>query len=180
MAERNENVFTGDELEWTDELGFPYEIEKKAVNLFFPGDVSIGKVKNPASRDGIGFKAKQVSKFALAGWRYTIGATAMEMKEHLDNAIAEANDAQKRLSNTLVKFRSSTKNDLSSMEALGKQIRNEMNRIQDSMNKTMDLMVSAPMVEAIENAGRLAAALESIDKLKSSRVSFSIIDMPTK
>ena len=104
----------------------------------------------------------------------------MEMKENLNEAIKEAEDARVRLRDMMVEFRSKTKNDLDSMGALGKQIRKEMDRIQESMNITIHLMTSAPMLEAIENAQRLAGALENIDKLRSTRISFAIIDKPLK
>ena len=104
----------------------------------------------------------------------------MQMKENLKEAIDEAEKARERLREMMVEFRSKTKNDLDSMSALGKQIRKEMDRIQESMNITIHLMTGAPMVEAIENAQRLAGALENIDKLRATRIGFAIIDKPLK
>ncbi len=161
---------------------FPHEIEKRALPLFNPRGRSrrggMTPIVTGLTREGVAFLKDDVESFVLDGWRYPFGATAMEAKENLSEAINEAEDAQKRLRAMMLDFRSKTKNDLDSMGALGKQIRNEMGRIQEAMNTTIHLMTSAPMLEAIENAARLAAALDSIDKLSSTRVSFAIIDMP--
>ena len=158
---------------------FPHHIEKKAIPLFGPQHGLEGmSVKAPQFREGVGILESDVQSYWVASWRYTFGATAMEIKENLSEALVEAEDARERLRKMMVEFRSKTKNDLDSMNALGKQIRKEMNRIQESMNATIDLMTSAPMLEAIENAQRLADALSSIDRLRSSKVSFAIIDTP--
>lgn len=161
---------------------FPYEIEKRALPLFNPRGRNrrggLTPIVTGLAREGVAFSQDDVESFVIDGWRYPFGATAMEAKENLSEAINEAEDAQKRLRAMMLDFRSKTKNDLDSMGALGKQIRKEMERIQEAMNTTIHLMTSAPMLEAIENAGRLAGALESIDKLSSTRVSFAIIDRP--
>ena len=176
MAENSKRVRIAD-LE-RKETVFPYEIEKRAARLFTLN--YLPSVKTGLFREGIAVIRESCDEFLLAGWRFTFGATAMEMKENLNEAIKEAEDARVRLRDMMVEFRSKTKNDLDSMGALGKQIRKEMDRIQESMNITIHLMTSAPMLEAIENAQRLAGALGNIDKLRSTRISFAIIDKPLK
>lgn len=104
----------------------------------------------------------------------------MNILETLEGQYEAAKDLWARYDSKLKDFRSAVKNDIASLEASGRSAFAAVNKIRDAHNKTIEVMNSAEMVQAIENAERLATALERIQALKSHKLTLAVLDASPK
>jgi hypothetical protein len=66
------------------------------------------------------------------------------------------------------------------LEASGRAAALAVNKIRDAHNKTLEILNSAEMEQAIRNAERLAEALERIQGLKSHKLTLAVLDASPK
>jgi hypothetical protein len=78
------------------------------------------------------------------------------------------------LKKTLVDFRGSIKNDLSSMKAASERVQSEVLQMRDKYKQAQDMLTSPEFLKAIENAERMASALASIQALTETKVSVAV------
>lgn len=91
------------------------------------------------------------------------------------SCLASATTAQQQLMESLHAFRSTIKNDLSSISASGERIRDEARKISVGVDAAIKQMAGPEMRAAVENAERLVVALQSIHDLKSTRLAFAVM-----
>jgi SOS-response transcriptional repressor LexA len=60
------------------------------------------------------------------------------------------------------------------MKAASERVQNEVLQMQDKYRKAQDILTTPDFMKAIENAERMAAALEAIQKLTETKVSVAV------
>lgn len=100
----------------------------------------------------------------------------MAIIDELETQYAEASELWRRYDIKLQEFRSAVKNDVASLEASGRKAFEAVNKIRTAHEKTFEVLNSADMVTAIQNAERLAAALRQIAELRSHKLTLAVID----
>ena len=85
-----------------------------------------------------------------------------------------AQDAINKLKETVDEFRSVVKNDISSMKAASERVQNEVIQMRDKYKQAQDMLTTPEFMQAIANAERMAAALDSIQKLTDTKVSVAV------
>lgn len=133
-------------------------------------------IKTSAHRDGIGFRESVLDQddvvermVYLTQWK-----VSMEASIAATESTARAQASVETLKKTLVDFRGTIKNDLSSMKAASERVQNEVLQMRDRYKQAQDLLTSQEFVKAIENAERMATALESIQRLTETKVSVAV------
>ena len=133
-------------------------------------------VKTPAHRDGIGFRESVLDQddvvermVYLTQWK-----VSMEASIAATESTARAQASVETLKKTLVDFRGTIKNDLSSMKAASERVQSEVLQMRDRYKQAQDLLTSQEFIKAIENAERMAKALESIQQLTETKVSVAV------
>ena len=133
-------------------------------------------VKTSAHRDGIGFRESILDQddvvermVYLTQWK-----VSMETSIAAIESTARAQSSVESLKKTLVDFRGTIKNDLSSMKAASERVQTEVLQMRDKYKQAQDLLNSPEFVKAIENAERMAKALEAIQKLNETKVSVAV------
>lgn len=115
-----------------------------------------------------------------AFWATQTEQALMNIIETLEGQYDAAKDLWSKYDTKLKDFRSMVRNDIASLEASGQSAFKAVNKIRDAHNKTIEIMNSADMVKAIENAERLADALERIQALKSHKLTLAVLDASPK
>lgn len=148
-------------------------------------------VKNPASRDGIGFRASDIDRYLISGnigWVMVDGRKksinpAIDgdyIMSDVEKAYEKANDvislAQGAFNKTLSTFRATIKNDLASISSASNRVSNESVKMNNAYNQTIETLTSKGMEDAILNAERLATALEAISAIKPTDVNFKFLE----
>ena len=91
-----------------------------------------------------------------------------------NNCSNSAQAAVDKLKATLVDFRGTVKNDLSSMKAASERVQNEVLQMQDKYRQAQDLLTTPEFMQAIHNAERMATALKAIQELTETKVSVAV------
>jgi hypothetical protein len=115
-----------------------------------------------------------------AAWATQTEQGLMNILETLEGQYDAAKDLWGKYDAKLKDFRAMVKNDIASLEASGRSAFVAVNKIRDAHNKTIEVMNSADMVQAIANAERLATALERIQALKSHKLTLAVLDASPK
>jgi len=152
--------------------------EMRAGRLLGLGAVLSSALVNTESDRSDHYRASKLARFEGLARKANILTGAFDMTDAFDKAMDDAEEGRKRLNEQLKAFRSSIANDLSSIKASGEKVREESGKISQAFSSVMAQLNSTEMVTAIQNAERLAAALSSIEKLKSARITFAVIDTP--
>ena len=153
------------------------KLDKMAPACFdISGALKAATVKTSSNRDGIGFRADVIERDEIADrmvyysqWKLTMEAS-IAATESTIRAQASVDNLRK----TLVDFRGTIKNDLSSMKAASERVQNEVLQMRDKYKQAQDLLTSTEFVQAIENAERMAKALESIQRLTETKISVAV------
>jgi hypothetical protein len=74
------------------------------------------------------------------------------------------------------KFRSTIRNDLSSISSSAEKVKGECNKMGDAYQRAINTLTSEGMIAAIANAERLATALQAISELQSHSITFAVLD----
>lgn len=166
------------ELWWAGrEEALSTKLDKMAPACFDISDaLNAALVKTSSNRDGFGFKADVLERDEIADrmvyysqWKLTMEASIAATESTL-RAQASVDNLRK----TLVDFRGTIKNDLSSMKAASERVQSEVLQMRDKYKQAQDLLTSTEFVQAIENAERMAKALESIQRLTETKISVAV------
>lgn len=74
------------------------------------------------------------------------------------------------------KFRGALKNDVASISAASSKLRNEVEGMVKTFNHLLAAWGSDTMKAALDNAERMAVALEKISQVQNSQITFAVID----
>ena len=96
-----------------------------------------------------------------------------EAYEKANIVISNANTAYNK---TVVDFRSTIKNDMTSISASADKVQKESVKLSAAYRASISLLNSPEMITAIENAERLAAALTAISQVQPNKIAFAVID----
>ena len=100
-----------------------------------------------------------------------------EAYEKANLVISNANTAYNK---TVVDFRSTIKNDMTSIAASADKVQKESVKLSAAYRASISLLNSPEMITAIENAERLAAALTAISQVQPNKIAFAVIETQTK
>jgi len=100
-----------------------------------------------------------------------------EAYEKANLVISNANTAYNK---TVVDFRSTIKNDMTSIAASADKVQKESVKLSAAYRASISLLNSSEMITAIENAERLAAALTAISQVQPNKIAFAVIETQTK
>lgn len=98
-----------------------------------------------------------------------------DVKKAMEDGLHEIDEALAGYNRVLVQFRSTIKNDLSSLAASAAKVQAENAKIAQACRAVIEVMTSPDMEEAIANAERLANALKAISELKSHNITFAVL-----
>ena len=96
-----------------------------------------------------------------------------EAYEKANIVISNANTAYNK---TVVDFRSTIKNDMTSISASADKVQKESVKLSAAYRASLSLLNSPEMITAIENAERLAAALTAISQVQPNKIAFAVIE----
>lgn len=71
-------------------------------------------------------------------------------------------------------FRAAIKNDIASMKAASERVQTEVTQMKDQYKQAQDTLTSPAFLQAIENAERMARALQAIQGLTDTKVSVAV------
>ena len=153
------------------------KLDKMAPACFDISDaLNAALVKTSSNRDGFGFRADVIERDEIADRMvyYSQWKVSMEASIAATESTVRAQASVDNLKKTLVDFRGTIKNDLSSMKAASERVQNEVLQMRDKYKQAQDLLNSPEFVQAIENAERMAKALESIQRLTETKISVAV------
>ena len=81
-----------------------------------------------------------------------------------------------KLAATVKQFTSNTKNDIASMKAASERVQAEVDRMEAKYKKAQQVLTSPEFQLAIENAERMAIALDAISKLQHTKLTVALFD----
>ena len=153
------------------------KLDKMAPACFDISDaLNAALVKTSSNRDGFGFKADVIERDEIADCivYFSQWKVSMEASIAATESTLRAQASVDNLRKTLVDFRGTIKNDLSSMKAASERVQSEVLQMRDKYKQAQDLLTSSEFVKAIENAERMAKALESIQHLTETKISVAV------
>lgn len=159
------------------EEAFSYKLDKMAPACFEMGEVfRSALVKSPSVREGVGFNANIFERDDVAERMvyFSQWKVSMEASIAATESAVRAQASLDNLKKTLVDFRGSIKNDLTSMKAASERVQNEVLQMKDKYKQAQDLLTTPEFMKAIENAERMATALEAIQRLTETKVSVAV------
>lgn len=133
-------------------------------------------VKTSSVREGFAFRASALNSdpVELQMSLYTQWKLGMEASIAATESTQRAQSAVDKLKSSLVDFRGTIKNDLSSMKAASERVQNEVQQMRERYKQAQDMLTSPEFIKAVENAERMAAALDSIQKLTETKISVAV------
>lgn len=166
------------ELWWVGkEEALSTKLDKMAPACFQMDDVfTLATVKTPAHREGVGFRSDVLERDEVTECMtyFSQWKTSMEASIAATESSVRARASIDELRKTITEFRGAIKNDISSMKAASERVQNEVLQMQDKYRKAQDILTTPDFMKAIENAERMAAALEAIQKLTETKVSVAV------
>ena len=153
------------------------KLDKMAPACFDISDaLKAATVKTSGNRDGIGFRSDVLERDDIAERMvyFSQWKVSMEASIAATESTLRAQASVDNLKKTLVDFRGSIKNDLTSMKAASERVQTEVLQMRDKYKQAQELLTSSEFVQAIENAERMAKALESIQRLTETKISVAV------
>jgi hypothetical protein len=160
------------------EAGVGGPFEAKACRITgWDGWMAAAKIQSPGCNEPM-IRREVINnpKAVAANLCFHAAEVALVMEDAFEATIEKAEDAHERLKDVLSAFRSQAKNEMASVSALGDRVRSEVTKITRAAESAAALFGTKEVVTAVEMAERLAAALEQIERLKSTRMLFAIVD----
>ena len=147
-------------------------------------------LKTGKFRDGVAFKRSDLDKWVVAGGCNAVllerppGRPPDRDGDYIVSDVADAYDkatdlvekANAAYKQVVESFRSTIKNDMASIAASADRTQKECAKMNVAYKTTLDTLLSQDMQKAIENAERLAAALEKIAEVKGHKLTFAVLD----
>lgn len=131
-------------------------------------------VKDGGSREGFAFRVNHIRKTEDTIAFYNFWKVCMEASIASIESAERAQSAIAKLRTTVEDFRGSIKNDMASMKAASERVQNEVQQMRERYKQAQDILTTPDFMRAIENAERMAKALEAIQKLTETKISVAV------
>jgi len=150
-------------------------LDKKAPKCYdISSIIRTACVKTATNREGIGWKASEIKKADRPATFSKAWKVSMETNVLADEAADRASASVTKLREICDAFRANTRNDLSSMKAASERVQNEVLHMSEKYKNAMSLLNSPEFSKAVEQAERMAKALESISALSETKLSVAV------
>lgn len=147
------------------------------ITKYYSPLISAAAIKWGGSREGIGFKEKDVTKFTVVASGAALTESAfMNVIEALEGNYEAAAKLWDGYKSRLDQFRSAVKNDVTSLEASARKSTEATQKMKAAYGDVIDLLNSEEMQTAVSNAERLASAMQTLAKLQSHKLVFAVTD----
>lgn len=149
----------------------------KCLDFVMHSIVKRAAVIDGTFREGVSFRSSVLSEADTPdGLNYKIGRYAVATKIAATECADVAISAIERLASTVKSFTGNTKNDIASMKAAAERVSTEVERMESKYIRAQQLLTSQEFQLAIENAERMASALDSISRLQHTRLTLAVFD----
>jgi hypothetical protein len=123
------------------------------------------------------YHGKTINSWILnGGWAIPLLEDIVDIQEGLDSSLEKVSNVSIKYVSAVQKFRSEIKNDVSSIAASASKQVIEIDKLCKAISNLKESMTSEQMVTALNNAERLAKALEAISALQSHSITFAVLD----
>jgi hypothetical protein len=120
-------------------------------------------IRNAPNREGIGWNRKDVEAIRMNSfWAIETEILLMDIIAELKSNYEEASTLWANYEKKLETFRSMVKNDVSSLEASARKTTDAVHKMNKAYGDAISQMTSEEMATAINNAERLAKAMEAL------------------
>lgn len=109
-------------------------------------------------------------------WSDVLRTHLMDRSEDIEKSEKSLQEAGQRMSKTIRDIAGSMKNDVVSISASSDKMAREMYKVHQSTKDVIGALTGESMVQAINNAERLATALKAISELQSHSITFAVLD----
>jgi len=150
---------------------FPGPIGEFMLNVGVVGEVC------PQFRDGVGIDRIAFTAAYLFLGQFTLAEDSfMNVAENLQVNYEAASALWKKYEGELSSFRSRVKNDVVSLEASARKTTEAVHRMSTQYQQIILQLNSPEMMQAVQNAERLAAAVSALSALQSHHMQFEVIE----
>lgn len=127
-------------------------------------------------KEGIGWKFDVIShpNIQIRTFEFFFWKTTMELELVAKESATRVEQELKRTKENIMAFRENIKNDLASLKATSDRVQTETLKMSKEYKQAADLLTSPQFVQAIENAERLAVALQAIQNLNQTKINFAV------
>lgn len=157
---------------------FDSKIEKLAPKDLMNAciDITNKSIVKLDSREGIGFKVSVFHEQESTLYSFKLWKLTMEIHVAATESSDRAISAIGKLKETVDGFRNVVKNDLVSMKAASERVQNEVSQMQSKYRVAVELLTNQDFEKALANAERMAAALQQIQQLSKTKISFAVFE----
>lgn len=139
--------------------------------------IVVGYMKKKPVREGYAWERNDVNQIELLVRYATFSeASFMDVISSLKSNYDEANTLWQNYEKKLENFRSMVKNDVTSLEANARKTTDAVHKMNKAYGDAISQMTSKEMQAAIENAERLARAMEALAAVQAQKLTFEIAD----
>lgn len=143
----------------------PYDISEAMMSGYF---------RTGQFREGFAWKEDSLKSLDRPSAFFSCWKISMETNILADEAAERATTAIQKLKAVSDSFRANTKNDVASMKAASERVQNEVAQMSERYKTAMALLNSPDFAKAVEQAERMAKALESIAALSETKLSVAV------
>lgn len=137
----------------------------------------ITRLEDGRFRDGIAYSRQELDEWIVGyAWCIDTEGFLMDIQTELKANYDSAAELWSKYEKQLDRFRSAVKNDVASLEASVRKISEAMQRMNKHVGEVVQRMNSTDMQLAITNAERLAAAVNALASVQSSKLTVAIVD----
>jgi hypothetical protein len=134
-------------------------------------------IRNAPNREGIGWNRKDVEAIRINSfWAIETEVLFMDIIAELKSNYEEASTLWATYEKKLETFRSMVKNDVSSLEASARKTTDAVHKMNKAYGDAISQMTSEEMATAINNAERLAKAMEALAAVQSQKLTVQIME----
>ena len=139
--------------------------------------IVVGHIKKKPVREGYAWERTDIDQIELLVKYATFSeASFMDVISSLKSNYDEANTLWQNYEKKLENFRSMVKNDVTSLEANARKTTDAVHKMNKAYGDAISQMTSKEMQTAIENAERLARAMEALAAVQAQKLTFEIAD----
>ena len=149
-------------------------LDKKAPKSYDVSGLFKTAAVKTADRQGIAWKVSEIKKADRQISFFSAWKASMETNIMADEAADRASTAVTNLKAITDSFRLNVKNDVASMKAASDRVQSEVLQMSDKYKQAMSLLNSPEFSKAVDQAERMAKALECISALSETKLSVAV------